>query len=121
MDFVNKQPIYKQICDLFCEIILRKEWRVHTEIPSVSEIAVLAEVNPNIVLRAYEYLKNHGIIYSKPDKGYFIAEQGYANTLEIRKTEFIQKDLPDIVHTIELIGLSVDDLIELLKKHRNQQ
>lgn len=106
-----------QIADYFCENILKKEWKENEKIPSVREIAVLVEVNPNTALRAYTFLQDQGIIHNKRGIGYFVAEDGYEKTLEKRKTEFVQKDLPSLFKTMELLCLKLDDLIQLYKKH----
>lgn len=117
MDFANKQPIYMQIADYFCENILKKEWKENEKIPSVREIAVLVEVNPNTAIRAYTFLQDQGIIYNKRGIGYYVAEDGYQKALEMRKTEFIHKDLPYLFKTMNLISLKLDDLVQLYKTH----
>ena len=117
MDFVNKQPIYMQIAEYFCENILKKDWKQNEKIPSVREIAILVEVNPNTAIRAYTFLQDQGIIYNKRGIGYFVAEDGYDRALEIRKGEFVQKDLPDVFKTMTLLNLKLDDLVQLYKKH----
>jgi GntR family transcriptional regulator len=116
MDFVNKQPIYMQIADYFCENILRKEWRKNEKIPSVREIAVLVEVNPNTAIRAYTFLQDQGIIYNKRGIGYFVAEDGYQRAIDIRKAEFVQKDLPNLFKTMDLLGVKPGDILELYNK-----
>lgn len=117
MDFANKQPIYMQIAEYFCENILKKEWKENEKIPSVREIAVEVEVNPNTAIRAYTFLQDQGIIYNKRGIGYFVAEDGYEKALQMRKEEFIQKDLPSLFKTMELLTLKLDDLIHLYNKH----
>lgn len=117
MDFANKQPIYMQIAEYFCENILKKEWKENEKIPSVREIAVEVEVNPNTAIRAYTFLQDQGIIYNKRGIGYFVAEDGYEKALQMRKEEFVQKDLPSLFKTMELLTLKLDDLIHLYNKH----
>jgi len=46
-----------------------------------------------------------------------VAEDGYHRALEIRKGEFVQKDLPDVFKTMTLLNLKLDDLVQLYKKH----
>ena len=116
MDFVNKQPIYMQIADYFCENIIRKEWKENEKIPSVREIAIQVEVNPNTAIRAYTFLQDQGIIYNKRGIGYFVAEDGYQKALEIRKEEFVHKDLPNLSKTMDLLSLKLDDVIQLYTK-----
>jgi GntR family transcriptional regulator len=117
MDFANKQPIYVQIADYFCENILRKEWKENEKIPSVREIAVEVEVNPNTAIRAYTFLLDQGIIYNKRGIGYFVSEDGYGKALEMRKSEFVRKDLPYLFKTMDLLHLKIDDLVDFYKTH----
>ena len=117
MDFENKQPIYTQIADFFCENILKKEWKENEKIPSVRDIAIQVEVNPNTAMRAFTFLQDHGIIYNKRGIGYFVAEDGYEKALDMRKTEFIQKDLPYLFKTMSLLSLTLKDLTGFYKQH----
>lgn len=117
MYFFNNKPIYKQISDLFCETILKKEWKENEKIPSVREIAVQVEVSPKTVTRSYTYLLEQGIISNKRGLGYFVTEEGYFKALELRKIEFLNKDVPNVLETIQLIGLSPDDLVKLFKNN----
>lgn len=110
MDFIDNQPIYMQISDYFCENILTKEWKENEKIPSVREIAVLVEVNPNTAIRAYTFLQDQGIIYNKRGIGYFVAEDGFTKALEMRKDEFIRKDVPIFFKTMNLLNLNCSDM-----------
>lgn len=110
MDFKDNQPIYMQIAEYFCENILTKAWKENEKIPSVREIAVFVEVNPNTAIRAYTFLQDQGIIYNKRGIGYFVAEDGYIKALEMRKGEFFNKDVPVFFKTMNLLNLSFNDL-----------
>ena len=72
MEFREPQAIYLQIAEYVCEKILLKIWTTDQKIPSVRELAVDLEVNPNTVMRAYEFLQNREIIYNKRGIGFFI-------------------------------------------------
>ena len=56
MEFRDNKAIYLQIADFICERILLKQWAVGDKIPSVRELAVQLEVNPNTVARTVEFL-----------------------------------------------------------------
>ena len=56
MQFRETASIYLQIADYICEKILLKEWKVDERVPSVRELAMQLEVNPNTVMRTYEFL-----------------------------------------------------------------
>jgi DNA-binding transcriptional regulator YhcF (GntR family) len=110
MEFNDSQAIYLQIADLFCENILMEKWKPNDRIPSVREMAVNVEVNPNTVMRTYNYLQEKDIIFNKRGIGYFISENGYEKTMELKKQDFIHHDLPRVFRTMELLKIDIDDL-----------
>lgn len=110
MEFNENQAIYLQIADLFCENILQKKWKTGEKIPSIREIAVKVEVNPNTALRTFNYLQDHGIIYNKRGIGYFLADDGFEKTLDLKKQQFIQEELPKMFRMLNLVNLTFKDL-----------
>jgi DNA-binding transcriptional regulator YhcF (GntR family) len=116
MEFKDNQPIYMQIADYFCENILTNQWKENEKIPSVREIAVQVEVNPNTAIRAYNFLQDQGIIYNKRGIGYFVSDDGNSKALEMRKQEFISKELPLLFKTIKLLNINFADLQSLYNK-----
>jgi GntR family transcriptional regulator len=110
MDFNNQQPIYLQIAELICEKILLKTFREDERIPSVREMAVQLEVNPNTVMRTFEFLQGKDIINNKRGVGYFVSADGIAQATDFKKTEFLNTELPKIFRTAQLLGLSIEDL-----------
>ncbi|HEV3326742.1 MAG TPA: GntR family transcriptional regulator, partial [Puia sp.] len=73
MQFRESQAIYLQIADYVCERILLKEWPPGDRVPSVRELAVLLEVNPNTVMRTYEFLQQQAILFNQRGIGFFAA------------------------------------------------
>lgn len=110
MDFRESQAIYLQIADYICEAILREKWKEGDRIPSVRELAVSMEVNPNTTMRTFNYLQDKGIIYNKRGIGYFISEDGKAKTLELKKQEFIEEEIPRFIKSMKLLGVSMEEL-----------
>lgn len=113
MEFLENQPIYMQIADIFCENILTQKWKINERIPSVRDVAVQMEVNPNTAMRAFVYLQEKEIIFNKRGIGYFVAEQGYEKALELRRAEFIEKDLPVVMKTMKLLDISCNEMERL--------
>lgn len=116
----NGQAIYLQIADYICERLLRKEWKAGDKIPSVREMAVQLEVNPNTVARTYDFLKQQEIIYDKRGIGYFISPDGWNRAIVYRKQEFTEKELPLIFRTMYMLGVEVDDLKSKYEKFKKQ-
>ena len=110
MQFNNSQAIYLQIADYICEKILLKEWRAEDRVPSVRELAVQLEVNPNTVMRTFEYLQQQEIIYNQRGVGYFVSPAALKNTMALRREAFLERDLPTVFRNLHLLGMSLEEL-----------
>ena len=110
MDFSSDQAIYLQIADLVCENILRRRWIEGDKIPSVRELAVNIEVNPNTVMRTYTYLEEKGIIEIQRGIGFFIPIGAYEKTLHVMREDFIKNHLPRMANKMDLLKISMQEL-----------
>jgi DNA-binding transcriptional regulator YhcF (GntR family) len=110
MQFRESIAIYLQIADYICERILLQQWKTGERIPAVRELAVQLEVNPNTVMRTYEFLQGQNIIHNQRGIGYFVSPEAVQNAMQYRKTEFIEKELPNIFRNLFTLGMDMDDL-----------
>ncbi|MCC5942198.1 MAG: GntR family transcriptional regulator [Balneolaceae bacterium] len=113
MNFSDNQPIYQQISNYFCNQILEKKWTPEDRIPSVREIAVKMEVNPNTAMRAFQLLQEKGILVNKRGIGHFIADDAYQTVLELKRKEFIENDLPVFINSMKRLGYTFDEIKKL--------
>ncbi|OPZ30874.1 MAG: HTH-type transcriptional repressor YtrA [Bacteroidetes bacterium ADurb.BinA174] len=111
MNFDNHKPIYLQISDTICEKILNDEYREEERIPSIRELGILFGVNPNTVMRSYEYLKSIEIIYDKRGVGFFISPDAKKTVKNIYKDDFMNIELPTIAKKMKLLDIKISDLI----------
>ena len=121
MEFRQNKSIYMQISDYICEKILLKEWDEGNRIPSVREMAVGIEVNPNTVQRSYSYLQDQKIIFIKRGIGYFVAENANERTMLLRKDNFIQDACPPIFHEMELLQLGIEDFDQIYQDWKKEK
>ncbi len=110
MEFNDKQAIYLQIADFLCERILKKHWNEGEKIPSIRDIAVQLEVNPNTAFRTFNFLQDKGIIFNKRGIGYFVADDGFIKTMDFKKEAFIQEELPKVFQTMDMLKMNTRDL-----------
>ncbi|TBO45224.1 GntR family transcriptional regulator [Pedobacter kyonggii] len=110
MEFRDNKAIYLQIAEYVCEHILLGKWKADEKVPSVRELAVEMEVNPNTVMRTYELLQNKSIINNKRGIGFFVDEAAIDNVINYRKQQFIIDDLPVVFRNIYLLNISFDEL-----------
>ncbi len=120
MEFRESQAIYLQIADFVCERILLKEWKPAERIPSVRELAVQLEVNPNTVMRTYEFLQQRDVIYNERGVGLFVAANAIKNAMVYRKDEFLNKDLSYIFRNMYLLNIYPEDLQTRFEKYKKQ-
>lgn len=121
MDFNSNKPIYMQIADYCFDHILRNEWKPAERIPSVRELGVMLQVNPNTVMRAFEYMQSEEIIYPKRGMGYFVETYAPKKVQDIRKKEFFEEILPISFHTMDSLDISIDEIIEKYKNYKNSK
>ena len=117
MEFqTNAQPIFMQIYDLLCDRVLRGEIKPDDQLPSVRELAVELEVNPNTVMRTIERLLQQEIIYSKRGKGNFLTDKAYDIILDVRVRRLMEQKLPALAEELQLLHFSPTDV----KKRREE-
>ena len=119
MEFGDNNAIYLQIADQLCENILLKKWNPGDRVPSVRELAVSIEVNPNTVMRTFNFLQDKGIIYNKRGIGYFVSDDGFQKTMELRKEDFVNNELPKFFKAMSLLNINMDDVNSYYKKFEN--
>lgn len=110
MEFRDNKAIYLQIAEYVCEHILLEKWPSDQKIPSVREMAVTLEVNPNTVMRTYELLQNKNIINNKRGIGFFVAEEAVANVKSYRKAQFMEDELPPVFRNLYLLNIDFEEL-----------
>jgi DNA-binding transcriptional regulator YhcF (GntR family) len=113
MQFRKQQAIYLQIGEHLCDSIVNGKWVAGEKIPSVREMAVRVEVNPNTVMRTYTDLEQKGILYNRRGIGFFVGDDAVDKILDIKREEFIKNDVPSLFKTMDLLGLKLKDLKRL--------
>lgn len=131
MEFNSNKAIYLQIVEHVCEQIMLKFWKFEEKIPSVRELAIQLEVNPNTVMRAYDFLQQKEVIYNKRGIGFFIAKEAMKAVKLYKKAIFLEEELPQVLRNIYLLNISLDELKDRYQefidqnfnpnKHENEQ
>lgn len=112
MNFNTNQSIFIQIADRVCDWVLSGEYQADARIPSVRELAVEMEVNPNTVMRSFERLQANDIIYNKRGIGYFIASDAEKKIRKMRHNQFVDEVLPSVFKEMHLLGVNLSELTE---------
>jgi DNA-binding transcriptional regulator YhcF (GntR family) len=118
MEFKDKDAIYLQIAAYVSENILLGKWLPEQKIPSTRDLAIELEVNPNTVIRSYEFLQAQEVVVNKRGLGIFVATDGPQKIKAYRKERFIQQQMPEFFRNIYLLDIDIKDLEEMYEKYR---
>ena len=113
IDAAGREPIFRQIAEQVREGVARGLLAPHQQLPSSRELARTLVINPNTVVHAYAELERHGILYSRPGLGVFIAESNSELTKSARRNrvlEILDRFLTEAVHQ----GFSEDEVRDLV-------
>ena len=112
MDFRKQKPIYLQIADHLSEQVLQGALTPDDRMPSVRDVAASMGVNPNTVVRSFDYLQQEEIIYQRRGVGYFVSPDAKERILAEQRREFLEEELPLIRQKMQVLGI---DLKEIMK------
>lgn len=115
IEFSDNKPIYRQIVDHACNLILDGRWEPAMRVPSVRELAADLGVNTRTVLKAMEELQDQEIIYSKRGMGFILADDAPGKVKEQLRKEFFEVSVPRLAAEMKMLSISVDELIAGLK------
>lgn len=120
MDFRKQKPIYLQIADNLSEQVLQGQLMPDGRMPSVRDVATAMGVNPNTVVRTFDYLQQEDIIYQRRGVGYFVATDARERILAHQKHEFLEEELPQLRQKIQLLGITYEQLTQSLLSNAQQ-
>ena len=121
MQFNDQKSIYLQIADYMYSQILNGYWPDGERIPSIRDLAIQMEVNPNTVTRTYTMLQDDGTLQNKRGIGYFTAEGAKNLVLEKKRKEFVRDVLPKLFNSMRQLGFSLNDLVDIHQSYMKEE
>lgn len=112
-EFCGGSPIYLQIIEYIKTQILTKKYKQNEKIPSVRDLSLMFEVNPNTVQKALAELENMGLIYTESTNGKFVTNDGEIIETAIKET--INNAVDEFMSKIGGYGLSREEIINIIK------
>lgn len=116
MNFNDNKAIYLQIAEWVFEQILNGNWKEGDRIMSVRELGTLLVVNPNTILRSYDFLQKLEVIVNRRGVGYFVAPDATDKIISHRRKQFVEEEVPTFFKTMKLVRMSWEELAELYKE-----
>ena len=121
MEFDERHSIYLQIVEYISEGILRGRYQEGERVPSVREMAMDTEVNPNTVMRSYAELQEREIIQNQRGIGYFVSDGAYDQIRDEKVRRLLGEEVPRIVEAVRVLDISLQELLRTIEKHYQEQ
>ena len=119
LDMHSGMPVYRQIMDQVRGGIASGALAAGDQLPTVRQLAVDLEINPNTVVRAYRELELGGLLETHQGTGTFISAQKMKRRDEHRDRQLAQI-VSDSVARAGAAGFTLDELIEELRERSKE-
>ena len=119
IDNKSGSPIYDQIYSQIKAAIISGELKEDDALPSIRALAKDLRISVITTKRAYDEIEREGYIYTVAAKGCFVAPKN----LELIREENlrrIEEHMEEILKLSKSVGLSSDDLIEMLRNLKEE-
>lgn len=116
LNFDNERPIYLQLADQIKIEIISGKLSSGDKLPSVRDLAMSTQVNPNTAQKALAELEREELIVTERTNGKFVTAND--DTIDKVRAKFINEKVDNFLNDMEQIGISRKVLIKHLKERR---
>ncbi len=116
IEFETNTPIYLQISEMIREAILAGDFKEGEAIPSVRQISVEQNLNPQTVLNATQILINEELIEKKRGLGLYVQKGAREKLQRDERRVFREAEVPKLVTRARLLGFSRSELLQIIEQ-----
>jgi len=109
-------PFYRQIVDMVLAGVASGNLLPGERLPTIRDLAVKLEVNPNTVVKAYSQLQFMGVLDTQQGTGAFIRAQSHDPVPDGERQRMVEELCRDFVGRAQLQNISIDEVIKGLKE-----
>ncbi|WP_026550137.1 GntR family transcriptional regulator [Arthrobacter sp. Br18] len=110
----ESRPIFLQIAGRIENDIVSGTLQEEGQVPSTNEFAAFFRINPATAAKGINRLVDEGLLYKRRGIGMFVATGAKARLLDRRREEFVQQYVQPLVHEAHKLGITSDQLIEII-------
>jgi GntR family transcriptional regulator len=114
LDLHTGVPVYRQIVDQVRGAVAAGSMSAGDQLPTVRQLAVNLEINPNTVVRAYRELEHDGLIETHQGTGTFISGQKIARPHDERQRQ-LDQIVSDAIARAGAAGFTVQELSDQMR------
>jgi len=110
------KPLFLQIAEQIEDSILDGSLDEESQAPSTNELAGFYRINPATAAKGVAMLTDKGVLYKRRGIGMFVAAGAKDLLLGERRAAFADRYLDPLLAEARTLGLSADDLADLLRQ-----
>ncbi|HTZ59169.1 MAG TPA: GntR family transcriptional regulator [Acidobacteriaceae bacterium] len=114
LDLHSGVPLYRQLIDQVQAAIATQWLAPGDQLPTVRQVAVDLEINPNTVMRAYREMEIRGVLDTQQGTGTFVAEQASERN-DLERSRGLEKLVEEFTARAGAGGFHLEELIEALR------
>ena len=114
LDLASGVPVYRQIMDQVMAGVASGTLSTGDQLPTVRQLAVDLEINPNTVVRAYKELEIRGLIDTHHGTGTFIGNHKIKRN-DVEHQRQLNQLVSDFVARAGAAGFTVEELVDQLQ------
>ncbi len=112
--FIEDKPIYLQIIEQIQTGILSDQFPPGSQLPSVRDLAVDAEVNPNTMQKALAKLEDSALIHSERTSGRFVTEDKVM--IDKLRNDTARKHTLRFLAGIRELGMTKNEIMTMIER-----
>lgn len=112
--FDNERPIYIQLVEMIRVDIVSGKYQKGDKLPSVRELALIMQVNPNTMQKALSELEQEKLIYTERTNGKYVTKD--EKLIEKTKKELAQDKVNSYLNSMKSIGIDYTSAINYLQE-----
>lgn len=99
----NNFPIHQQLVEQISYYIVSGYYKPGDKLPSVRELASMAEVNHNTIQKALNEIESSGLILTNRTSGKFVTED--VNTINSIRTNMLETKVKTFLEDLKQLGI----------------
>lgn len=107
----DSQPIYWQLKERTIAMILDGTLAEGEALPSVRTVASEFQLNPITVSKSYQALVDDDLVEKRRGLGMFVRKGARKSLVSSERNKFLNEEWPAMLHRIDQLGLSIEELL----------
>jgi len=110
------KPIFIQIAEIIEDAILSGVYAEETQVPSITEMALVYKINPATALKGVNMLVDSGLLYKKRGLGMYVAQDARMRIIGQRKEQFHHKYIKPMLAEAKSLGISHAEICQMIER-----